>query len=90
MWTMLIRNFTQWEQLCQTKIKLNQQSGINPKLSTFDAKFQSTRFNKMFYKDKFSFKKGHKGIHFAALSYIKPFNSYFVCIKMRVNMFIRG
>ena len=57
MWTMLIRNFTQWEQLCQTKIKLNQQSGINPKLSTFDAKFQSTRFNKMFYKEKFSFKK---------------------------------
>ena len=24
----------------------------------------------MFYKDKFSFKKGHKGIHFAALSFI--------------------
>ena len=57
MWTMLIRNFAQWEQLCQTKIKLNQQSGINPKLSTFDAKFQSTRFNKIFHKDQFSFNK---------------------------------
>ena len=90
MWSMLIRNFTQQKQLCQTKIKLNQQSGINPKLSTFDAKFQSTRFNKIFHKDQFSFKKVVKE---KALQYtLRSFHFVFVCIKMRerVNICLSG
>ena len=63
---------------------------LNAKLSTFDAKFQSTRFNKIFHKDQFSFKKVVKE---KALQYtLRSFHFVFVCIKMRerVNMFIRG